>query len=65
MLSKHSPQNMDERLIRWSELEPLLPEDAIVADQLRGINVVRADAFTLDIKDDDRFSPVLLTKSKN
>ncbi len=58
------PQNMDERFIRWGELKPLLPGDAVVMDQLKRVNIVRADAFTLNIKDNDQFDPVLLTKTK-
>lgn len=54
------PQEMDERMLRWAELKPLLPDNALVDGNLRSINIVRADAFTLDVNDAGEFSPQLL-----
>lgn len=56
------PDNMDDRMLRWADLKPLLPEDALVANNLKSMNIVRADSFTLDIDDAGEFSPQLLHK---
>ena len=52
---------MDERMSRWCDLRDLLPEGSVVDRQLQTINLVRGDAFTLDIKPGADFDPVLLT----
>lgn len=52
---------MDERMLRWCDLRDLLPEGSVVDRQLQTINLVRGDAFTLDIKPGADFDPVLLT----
>ena len=54
------PENIDDRMLRWAELNPLLPQDALVENSLRSMNIVRADAFTLDVDDSGDFSPQLL-----
>ncbi|MCP5352230.1 MAG: DEAD/DEAH box helicase [Chromatiales bacterium] len=54
------PEQIDERFLRWADLKPLLPEDALVDNNLRSMNIVRADAFTLDVDDTANFSPQLL-----
>lgn len=56
------PGDMDSRMLRWSEMKHLLPEDAVVDNSLRSMNVVLADSFTLDIDDRGDFSPELLHK---
>lgn len=58
-----TPENaMDARFAAWGELQTLLPEDAVVDQQLRSMNIVRADALTLDVSDGDDFDPVLLAQ---
>ncbi|BAZ93754.1 DNA/RNA helicases [Thiohalobacter thiocyanaticus] len=57
------PKDMDERFARWAELRLLLPEDAVVGDQLKNMNIVRPDALTLNMVEDDQFDPVLLTRT--
>jgi SNF2 family DNA or RNA helicase len=54
------PQDMDGRMLQWAGLKELLPEDVLVDDNLRSINIVRADSFTLDLDDSGAFSPLLL-----
>ena len=54
------PEDMDDRFLRWSELKDYLPPKAIVDKHLASLEIVRADSFTLDIKDDSGFDPVLL-----
>ncbi|AGA90550.1 DNA/RNA helicase, superfamily II, SNF2 family [Thioflavicoccus mobilis 8321] len=52
--------DMDARFAAWGELQALLPEDAVVDQQLRSMNIARADALTLDVGGGDDFDPVLL-----
>jgi hypothetical protein len=52
--------DMDARFAAWGALQALLPEDAVVDQQLRSMNIARADALTLDVRDGDDFDPVLL-----
>jgi len=59
------PGDMDERFARWAELRLLLPEDAVVDDQLKNMNIVRPDSFTLNVRGDDQFDPVLLTRASH
>lgn len=54
--------DMDTRFLAWAKLKRLLPEDALVDDQLQTINLVRADGFTLDVKPDGSFDPVPLSR---
>lgn len=56
-----SATTMDERMSKWCDLRELLPEGSVVDRQLQTINLVRGDAFTLDVKPGADFSPVLLT----
>lgn len=58
------PVDMDGRMLRWAELKPLLPDDAVVDNSLRSMNIVRADSFTLDLDDGGEFSPQLLQKKQ-
>ena len=58
------PGQMDERMLRWAELKPLLPEDAVVDNSLRSMNIVRADSFTLDIDDRGDIAPQLLHRPR-
>lgn len=57
------PTQMDDRMHRWAQLKPLLPEDAVVDNALRSMNVVRADAFSLDLDASGQISPVLLHRA--
>jgi len=60
-----APQSdMDARFAAWAELQTLIPEDAIVDQQLRTMNIVRADALALDVRDGDDFDPVLLAQAE-
>lgn len=52
--------DIDARFAAWGALQALLPEGAVVDQQLRSMNIVRADALTLDPRAGDRFDPVLL-----
>lgn len=52
--------DMDERFVRWGEIQELLPEEAIVDGQLNHITICRADRITLDVKATGRFEPVLI-----
>lgn len=56
------PEDMEQRLLIWGQMKEMLPEDAVVADYLRGINVAPADAFTLEISDEGeaKFNPILV-----
>ncbi|MDF1553869.1 MAG: DEAD/DEAH box helicase [Deferrisomatales bacterium] len=56
------PEEMDQRFLHWADLKALLPEDAVVDNQLRSMNVVRADSFTLDLDDAGGFDPLLLSR---
>ena len=58
------PENLDERFLRWAELKALLPEDALIDQHLRSMNIVRADAFTLDASDDQLILPVPLSRTR-
>ncbi|AWN14250.1 DEAD/DEAH box helicase [Salinisphaera sp. LB1] len=49
----------EKRLFHWARLKELLPESAEVDGQLRTINVVRADAFTLDANSRGEIEPIL------
>ena len=60
-----SAKTMDERMSRWCDLRELLPEGSVVDKQLQTINLVRGDAFTLDVKEGADFDPVLLTNSRS
>ncbi|SEA68425.1 Superfamily II DNA or RNA helicase, SNF2 family [Desulfuromusa kysingii] len=57
-----SPEDMEQRLLLWGKMKELLPEDVVVDDYLRGINVAPADAFTLEISDEGEanFNPILV-----
>ncbi|WP_295883936.1 DEAD/DEAH box helicase [uncultured Thiohalocapsa sp.] len=52
--------DMDARFAAWDALQALLPDDAVVDQHLRAMNIARADALTLDVRDGDDFDPVLL-----
>ena len=56
-----APSDLDARFLRWSELKDLLPEDAVVDQHLRSMNIARADSFTLDFSDDGQVHPVLIS----
>lgn len=58
------PADTDERFLRWAELKALLPEDALVDQHLRSMNIARADAFTLDYSDDGQVHPVLISRAR-
>lgn len=58
------PDAVEPRFLRWAELKALLPEDAVVDDYLRTMNVVRADSFTLDFDDSGVFHPLLLARPR-
>ncbi len=57
------PDQMDDRMLAWAGLKELLPDDALVDNQLRSLNIVRADSFTLDIDDRGNINPQLLSRS--
>lgn len=52
--------DMDARFAAWAALQALLPENAVVDQHLRAMNIARADALTLDVRNGDDFDPVLL-----
>ncbi len=54
--------DMDTRMAAWASIKALLPDDAIVDDQLRLTNFVRADGFTLSTLPDGSFDPVPLSR---
>ncbi len=56
-------KDMDERFIRWGEVQELLPEDSIIEGQLSSITICRADRLTLDIKEHGVFNPLLIKPS--
>jgi len=58
------PNDMDERFTQWDRIKNLLPEDAVVDQQLQTIHLVRADSFTLDVREDASFDPVLISRSR-
>lgn len=53
-------KDIDEQMVSWGKLQKKLPEDAIVDNQLQTVTIIRADRFTLDIHDNNHFSPVLM-----
>ena len=55
--------DMDERFVRWGEVQELLPEESIVEGQLGSITICRADRLTLDVKEHGVFNPVLIKPS--
>lgn len=55
--------DMDERFVRWGEVQELLPEDSIVEGQLSTVTICRADRLTLDIRDHGAFNPLLIKPS--
>ncbi len=55
--------DMDERFVRWGEVQELLPEDSIVEGQLSAITICRADRLTLDIREHGTFNPLLIKPS--
>ena len=58
------PNDMNERFAQWEQIKNLLPEDAIVDQQLQTIHLVRADSFTLNVREDADFDPVLLSRDR-
>ncbi|MEH6814018.1 MAG: DEAD/DEAH box helicase [Motiliproteus sp.] len=54
------PADMDERFVRWGEVQELLPQETIVDGQLGNITICRADRITLDVNPSGRFEPVLI-----
>ena len=54
---------LDERFVRWGEVQVLLPEDSIVDGQLSTITICRADRLTLDIREHSVFHPLLIKPS--
>jgi len=57
--------DMDERFVRWGELQERLPDDSIVDAQLGSITICRADRITLDIKATGQFQPVLIKPNRD
>ncbi|MBQ4847923.1 DEAD/DEAH box helicase [Pseudoalteromonas sp. MMG005] len=55
--------DLDERFVRWGEVQELLPEDSIVDGQLSTITICRADRLTLDIREHGAFNPLLIKPS--
>lgn len=55
--------DLNERFVRWGEVQELLPEDAIVEGQLSAITICRADRLTLDIREHGAFNPLLIKPS--
>ncbi|WP_155984428.1 MULTISPECIES: DEAD/DEAH box helicase [unclassified Thioalkalivibrio] len=58
-----SPSDMDGRFARWAAIKAMLPEDSVVDQQLQTIQLVRADCFTLDVREDASFDPILLSRA--
>ncbi|MCF8005741.1 MAG: DEAD/DEAH box helicase, partial [Chromatiaceae bacterium] len=56
--------DIDERFAAWQRLQALLPENALVDRNLKSMNITRADAVTLDLRDDDQFDPVFLAQPR-
>lgn len=52
--------DVNERLIALSEIKSLLPDDSMVDSQLKDVTICRADRFTLDIKENGTFNPLLI-----
>jgi len=61
----HPPESVDDRMVAWGRLKELLPENSVVDNQLQSVNIVRADRFTLDIENNDFFSPILLSSENS
>ncbi len=57
---KQNFSSIDDQMVAWGKLQRLLPSDSVVDNQLKTVSIVRADKFTLDIRDQSNFSPVLL-----
>jgi SNF2 family DNA or RNA helicase len=55
--------DMDERFVRWGEVQELLPENSIIEGQLSAITICRADRLTLDIREHGAFNPLLIKPS--
>lgn len=63
--NKTLQDDIDTRFLIWGSLQKKLPENAIVDDHLRSLNIVRADAFSLDYDENtSQIHPVLLTHTK-
>jgi len=59
-------ESMDDRLLWWSGVKDLLPDDAELGNYLRTINIVRPDKFSLRFRqgeDGIDFSPVFVTQT--
>ncbi|MDT0619960.1 hypothetical protein RM531_15940, partial [Salinisphaera sp. P385] len=52
-------ESQQERMLQWAELKALLPDDAEIEGMLRTLNVVRADAFSIDTDTNGDISPLL------
>lgn len=55
--------DVNERLVKWGELQELLPENAIVEGSVASVTICRADRLTLDIKGGSVFDPLLIKPS--
>jgi SNF2 family DNA or RNA helicase len=55
--------DMNERFVRWGEVQELLPENSIIEGQLSAITICRADRLTLDIREHGAFNPLLIKPS--
>ncbi|MBU1949120.1 MAG: DEAD/DEAH box helicase [Candidatus Eisenbacteria bacterium] len=57
-------ENNDERFLKWSRVKQLLPDDAIVDDYLKGMQVALGTSFTLEFRSDElgrfTFDPILV-----
>ena len=57
------PDDLEQRLLVWGKMKEILPEDAIVDEFLKGINIAPADSFTLELNEsggEAAFDPVLV-----
>lgn len=52
--------DVDEKFLRWAAIADQLPSDAIQDESLRNLVIIRADRFTLDVKEGSDFEPLLL-----
>lgn len=52
--------DVNERLVALSEIKSLLPDNSMVDSQIKEVTICRADRFTLDIKDNNTFNPLLI-----
>ena len=50
----------NERFVKWGEIKELLPDTAIVDNQLGNITICRADRVTLDLREHGVFNPLLI-----